>query len=234
VSADVMSQPSKPARPIAEPVTRTNASPAPSQPNEPAKPTSKTDGSKSRTLAELVERANDGDRASVKTLRKVLDEHPEIWRQAGNLAAHVEATWIHLAAEGNTLAAESIRRELDRVRGELLGPSPTPIEKLLVDQIVACWLQLKHAEITAGSACKSNLMRERFHDQRLQKSQRRYLTAMKTLAQIRRLPLSALMPAMGEPSALPAADDIDDILDNPPEPASDTTAIRIFPEREAV
>ncbi len=228
MSADAKSTPGKPARPIAEPVISNKAG---APPTEPAKPTTKTDESKPHTLAELVERANGGDRASLKTLRKVLDQHPEIWREAGNLASHVEATWIRLAADGNALAAESIRREADRLRLELLGASATAIERLLVDQIVICWIQLKLAELAAGSARKSHLVRERFHDLRLQKAQRRYLTALKTLAQIRRLPFSALTPATREPSPLPATDEI---LDNPPQPASDTAAFRIFPEREAV
>jgi hypothetical protein len=205
-------------------------------PNPPTNPAPKP-----LTLQELVNAANRGDAASLKSLRQALDEHPEIWRRAGDLAAHVEQTWIRLAAQGNALAQESIRRESDRMRAELLGMSPAPIEKLLVDQIVSCWLQLKHAEISAGSGRQSSLMRERFHDQRLQRSQRRYLTALKMLAQIRRLPLSALMPATRQPCPSPA---IDEILANPPgsqvassaEPVSDSdaTAFRIFREREAV
>jgi hypothetical protein len=178
-----------------------------------------------------------------------LDQRPEIWKKVGNLAAHVEATWIRLLAEGKPLTLESIRREADRMRLELLGRSPTPIEKLLVDQIVACWLQVTHAEMTAGSGREISVMQGRFRDQRVDRAQRRYLSALKTLAQVRRLPLSALMPRMHEPGPLPAADEIidppairddscrtDPDLAPPAEPvsASDTTAFRIFPEREAV
>lgn len=204
-------------------------------------PTEPSKESKPLTLQGLVDAANRGDAASLKRLRQVLDERPEIWRRAGDLASHVEQTWIRLAAAGNALAQESIRRESNRMRAELLGKSPTPIEKLLVDQIVSCWLQIKHAEISAGSGRQSSLMQGRFHDQRLQKTQCRYMGVLKTLAQIRRLPLSALMPAMREPSPLPT---VDEILANQPatqvaprvEPASDSdaTAFRIFPEREAV
>jgi hypothetical protein len=144
-------------------------------------------------------------------------------------------------AEGKPLTLESIRREADRMRLELLGGSPTPIEKLLVDQIIACWLQVKHAEMTAGSGREISVMQGRFKDQRVDRAQRRYLSAMKTLSQIRRLPLSALMPATRESSPLPT---VGEVFENPPatpaapsaEPASapDTTAFRIFPEREAV
>jgi hypothetical protein len=206
-----------------------------------APPTEPSQESKPLTLQDLVNAANRGDAASLKSLRQALDEHPEIWRKAGNLASHVEQTWIRLAAGRNALALESIQRESDRMRKELLGTSPTPIEKLLVDQVIACWLQLKHAEISAGSGRQSSLMQGRFHDQRLQKAQRRYMGALKMLAEIRRLPLSALMPATRESSPLPT---VGEAFEKPPatpvapraEPASapDTTAFRIFPEREAV
>jgi hypothetical protein len=146
-------------------------------------------------LAALAAAANLGDAAALKDLRRALEAHPNVWREAGDLAAHVEATWLRLAAGGNALAEESIRLEADRIRTELLGTSPTAIEELLVDQIIACWLQLKQAEICAGSNRPRSLMQGRFHDQRLERAQRRYFAAMKMLARVRGLPLSALIPA---------------------------------------
>ncbi len=79
------------------------------------------------------------------------------------------------------------------------------MEKLLVDQIIACWLQLKQAEICAGSNRPRSLMQGRFHDQRLDRAQRRYFGAMKMLAQVRGLPLSALIPAK-PPDSVQTAD----------------------------
>jgi hypothetical protein len=188
--------------------------------------------------------------ASLKALRRQLDERPEIWQRAGDLAAHVEATWIRLAAEGNALAAESIRREADRLRIELRGASGTPIEKLLVDQIVGCWIQLKHAEIVAGKCDKSSLMRERFHDQRLERAQRRYFAALKALSQVRLVPFSVLEPVAGRTTPLPTTDEnsgaIPSVNATAPVPeesesdsgsAGDGACIRLFPtgeNREAV
>ena len=132
----------------------------------------------------LLLRLTSGTPTALKDLRQALDAHPEIWRQVGDLAAHVEQTWLRLAAEGNALAEESIRREADRIRTELLGTSPTVIEKLLVDQIIACWLQLKHAEIIAGSGAKKVSCKRRFFDQRLGRAQSRYFAAMKMLSAV--------------------------------------------------
>jgi hypothetical protein len=152
------------------------------------------------TLTRLVEAANREDEGSAEALREWLDQHPETWQEAGDLAAHVEKTWLRKASGGNMLLEESIHREAARIRRELSGASPTTLEKLLIDQVVACWLQLHHAQIAAGSDCPKNLMQARFHDQRLECSQRRYFAAMKMLAQVRGLPVSALM------SVTPAAD----------------------------
>ena len=176
------------------------------------------------TLQELVVAANRGDAGSLGILRQVLDQRPEIWRKAGNLAGHAEATWARLAAEGNALTLESIRREADRMRADLLGASPTPVERLLVDQIVACFLQVKHAEICAGSGKAVSLMQERFHDQRLEKAQRRYFSALKMHSQMQGLPHTAVMPATSEPEAPPTQHS---------EPAAVENPFRIFPEAEA-
>jgi hypothetical protein len=202
------------------------------------------------TLESLVEAANRGDAASLKTLRRVLDEHPEIWQKVGDLSAQVEGTWIRMATGGHALAAESIRREADRLRCELRGASAPPIEKLLVDQIIACWIQLKHAEVIAGAGGESSLMQERFHDQRLERAQRRYFGALKMLTQIRRVPLSALEPVSSQADPSPTAGEASGGVEsrNPStaiqeEPqsesaaASDKASIRLFTDgetREAV
>ena len=151
-----------------------------------------------QTLTRLVEAANRGGEGSLDALREWLNQHPETWREAGDLAAHVEKTWLRLASGGNKLLEESIRREADRVRQELSGASPTTLEKLLVDQVIACWLQLHHAQIAAGSDRPKSLMQARFHDQRLDRSRRRYFAGLKMLAQVRDLSPSSLVPA-GDP-----------------------------------
>jgi hypothetical protein len=203
------------------------------------------------TLQQLVEAANQGNAAALKALHQVLNEHPEIWQKAGNLAAHAEEVWLRLVAGGSALAQESIRREADRMRRELLGTAPTPIERLLVDQVVACYLQVKHAELSAGGGSDGSILQARFKDQRLERVQRRYLAAMKTLSQIRGLPQTVATPST-MPARMPAVDNeasrdatrtpsesvgVEPRPAPPPERASAERSFRIFPEsasREAV
>ena len=61
--------------------------------------------------------------------------------------------------------------------------------RLLVDQIVVCWLQVNQAERTCVGFYKDggSMVEAEFHQRRLDRAQRCYLMAIKTLAQVRRL-----------------------------------------------
>ena len=58
----------------------------------------------------------------------------------GNLTLQVERSLIEAAAGKNLAFREALGPKLDRMRAELAGPSPTPVERLLVERIVTCWL----------------------------------------------------------------------------------------------
>ena len=59
-------------------------------------------------LAQLLKKAEAGDRSVLPQLRRVLDGDPELWRGYGDLAAHAEASLAMLAAGPNLLLAESL------------------------------------------------------------------------------------------------------------------------------
>ncbi len=138
-------------------------------------------------LKTLVERARKGDRSVLPDLRKALDENPDIWQSVGDLAKHAEATWIKLIAKDDLLIHESIRRELDRRREELVGKDATPLEKQLVDRIVACWLALQHAEMMAASTAEHTLPQREHYLKRLDAAERRHTAAVSQLTKVREL-----------------------------------------------
>jgi hypothetical protein len=87
-------------------------------------------------LDALVAEADRGDPRALAGLRRMLDEHPEIWRTLGDLAAHAERIWIAAIAGEGCLTVESVRRQVAGMKSELNGPHPTPTEELLVDQVI--------------------------------------------------------------------------------------------------
>src|SRR3982751_2113489 len=100
-------------------------------------------------IRDLLGRAAGGDSKAIPELRAVLDHRPELWRRLGDLAAHVELAWIGEVAGPDPALAEVLARKVAGLKRELGGPAPSPLERLLADRIVACWLQLHHADLAA-------------------------------------------------------------------------------------
>jgi hypothetical protein len=145
-------------------------------------------------LKALVDRANSGDGDALARLRRFLDSNPHIWRQVGDLNTVTERAWIELMAERNQLLAESVRRNLGAMKSELAGPRPTALEALLVDQVGIAWLALHYAELQAASPPGSSLDQAAFKLRRAESSQKRLLSAAKTLVTLRALLPAGLVP----------------------------------------
>jgi hypothetical protein len=79
------------------------------------------------------------------------------------------------------------------MRKELSGPNPTPLEKLLVQRVVATWLQVQHAELAFSEAEGISLALGDYYQRRMDHAHRRHLTAIRTLATVRKLALPVLM-----------------------------------------
>jgi len=72
--------------------------------------------------------------------------------------------------------------------GSYQGPPPTPLERLLVERIVLCWLHLYYTEtLYVANLEQLPLRQDAFYQQRISMAQARYLSAIRTLAQLRRL-----------------------------------------------
>ena len=160
------------------------------------------------SFTRLVQQANDGDNAALKQLRSILDESPEVWQRVGNLAAHARLTLIRLIAAGDKLLFESIERKAGEMESELLGPSSTPLERLSVERVVSCWLQLQYCD-TASAAPSETITQQKFWAQRQDQAHRRYQAAVRQLLAVRqavRRPSktdseSATSPAIGATEA---------------------------------
>lgn len=100
-----------------------------------------------RAFDDVRKKANAGDARARKVMRIYLDSHPEVWTKLGNLAGYAETALIEAASGGEWLVSEAIRKEAARMRHELAGPEPTPLERIAVERIVMTWLQLQHTQI---------------------------------------------------------------------------------------
>jgi hypothetical protein len=141
----------------------------------------------------LLKRAKAGDRAVVPALRKLLENPAEVEALGGNLARIAEDALV-VALGGDDLALKmAIGAKLEALRKELLGPSPTPIERLLAERAVACWLHVQEAEVRYALNQKDMTLRQGdYHQRRMDAANRRYLAALKALALVRKLAVPAL------------------------------------------
>jgi hypothetical protein len=81
---------------------------------------------------------------------------------------------------------------MELLREELAGPSPTPLERLLVERVVACWLQVQDADVRYAQAKSLSLEWSKHHQQRMDRAHKRYLSAIKALTLVRKLALPVL------------------------------------------
>jgi hypothetical protein len=149
-------------------------------------------------LQELVSQARKGDLEVLPQLRSVLEDHPEVW-DCGDIAIVAKESWIDLIAGHDLALKELLGRRAEKLRDDLAGPDPTPIERLLVDRIIACWLQVHHADAVVAQSPDMSPRQAEFARRRQDSAHRRYLTAIGALATIRKL-LPASVDVRAEPT----------------------------------
>lgn len=150
-------------------------------------------------LRALVDKAEHQQTDVLPEIQEILDDHPEIWRHFGDLAGHAERAWIRLLAGDSPHVHESLLRAANAMRGELGGATPGPLERLLVERVIASWLQVRYFEIAAAAvepASEPASRQATTIEKRLDGAQKRHLAAIKALADLRRLlPNTAATPA---------------------------------------
>ena len=140
-----------------------------------------------------VKRADCGDQNALLATRRLFDMLPNLWDAYGNLADAAERALVDLYAGQSVLTGEALRKRLAEMRVELEGPQASPLEKLLVERVVACWLQSYHADYAYARALKELPSKEvEFYQRRQDRAARQYLKALRSLADVRRLLVPAL------------------------------------------
>jgi hypothetical protein len=156
------------------------------------KPVAASNDNPAADLTTLVQRARQGDDAVLPQLREFLRDNPKIWTAVGDLARCAQVTWLNLLAGNDHLMKESVEKMLASMRDGLAGKSPTPLEMLLVDRIIACWLQLQYAEMQVAGAKDADPKMAAFYMKYQASAERRQLAAIRQLALVRRfLPAKA-------------------------------------------
>jgi hypothetical protein len=140
----------------------------------------------------LLTRAQRGDASTLPALRQLLQRPEVVDAMGGDLAGQAEQSLIKAAAGDDLAFQEALTRKLELLRAELAGPSPSPVERLLVERAVACWLQVQDADVRYAQGKNLSLAQGDYHQRRMDHAHRRYLSALKTLALVRKLAVPVL------------------------------------------
>ena len=147
-------------------------------------------------LEALSEKAEMGDKSARRELRKALRESsPEVISRASDIGRRGRWLLIKAVAAKDPLTEEALVARLDLMRADVAGPNPSALEVLLAERICSLWLLIELLEILVGAQLSTetpkgwrtgmSFMREVFKWQ--ESASRRYLAAIKALAQVRRL-----------------------------------------------
>lgn len=139
-------------------------------------------------LEDLIKRASEGDESTLPGIRMMLDILPNGARiLEGDLAHEAAQALIRAVTGSNLVQKEAICRKMEQIRSELSGPNSSPVERLLVDRVVLCWLHVHHADVQYAYATNVTLEYGDYLQRQQERAQRRYLAAIKSLATVRRL-----------------------------------------------
>jgi len=144
------------------------------------------------SASEVYARAEEGDRTVLPELRKLLEAAPKMVQDVGDMAGVALESLLKRATGDNLLAREAQVRYMTNLSRDLVGESPSFLEKLLAERIVLCWFHVHYQEARYAQAHDATLMHEDFYQRYIDRAHRRLIAAIKALAQIRKLGLPAL------------------------------------------
>ncbi len=150
-----------------------------------------------KRFAALLRKSQAGDRKALDELVERYGDRARFWRAIGDFARNVEQRILDRCAGDNLLLKEGMVRRLAEMRAELMGPEPSPLERMLAERVVTCWLQVQVAESAVNRSGISFAQAE--YDQKcLDRAHKRHLSAIKALATVRRLQAPAVQVNIAE------------------------------------
>jgi hypothetical protein len=144
-------------------------------------------------LQALSEKAAGGDEEARKELRRAVRESsPEVIACCSDISRTYRKRLAKTASGGVPYVEEAFVRHAELLAEEVAGERPSPLESLLSERIASLWAlsELQEALLSAyyGGLSKNLSPGYLLQMSKLQEStNRRYLNAVKTLAQVRKL-----------------------------------------------
>ena len=145
-------------------------------------------------FSNLLGEMNAGKPAAASEMLALCRAFPDYWKRVGGLEYSAEASWLRLMAPGDVprevFTRESITDELDRRRRAMRNDGDSPLERLLIDRLLAAWLQALYTDIRYAQFLSQNagtIKECEYLQKRAERAHRQFLRAVQALATVRRL-----------------------------------------------
>jgi hypothetical protein len=140
-------------------------------------------------LHDFLRLAEKGQEDAVPEIRQILNEHPDLAWRFLDVAHIVEDALIEeMTKEGDLATKELIRCQLEAMREQIAGKNSSTLERLLSERVVLTWLEVQLFEaLYAKNMRKLTMPQAEHHQKRLDRAHRRHLSAIRELAQMRKL-----------------------------------------------
>ena len=149
-----------------------------------------------KILEDLSKKAEAGDEDARKELKQAVRESsPTVIARASDVGRRAQHLLIETAAGGNILTQYALSERLEMKREEIAGENPTPLEVLLTERVVACWMLVELFDaLMAGQLWKKTPTEKRVTERALryylhwqETANKRFLAAVQALARVRKL-----------------------------------------------
>tara|TARA_B110000495_G_C22889992_1_gene519077 strand:- start:22 stop:966 length:945 start_codon:yes stop_codon:yes gene_type:complete len=139
-------------------------------------------------LEEVVRRCRSGDRDAVVTLRRVMQEHPDMFSSHGHIAAKVQTEWIRAISGPDLFEREMLLKSTRELRQGLLEEGTgSHLEQLVVDQVVASHLEQGFHQLIEARCVGKGVDLPKYQVDSSQRATRRHEKTLSALSTIRTL-----------------------------------------------
>ena len=138
---------------------------------------------------DLIAAATEGDTAAMSRLRPMMREYPSRFQQIGDLGAMAIEKWLDVHCRNDLYLRECLKTHIAEMRAQHLAEGDSPIERLLIEEVLLSWLRHNFWISREAGSLQSNPGTKvlKFTADQTRGAQRMYLKAIAELRKFRNI-----------------------------------------------
>ena len=125
----------------------------------------------------LLEAYRSGDRNAEVQLTELIDRYPGLMHRMGDVASLARANWVSLIVGKDDVFRAATVKKLEHMRSQY-PVNDDPVRQLLVERILATWLQLNYLEAKMAAVRTEDMKNFEYLSRLQQKAQKQHFEAI--------------------------------------------------------